>query len=128
MREHTGSLSSKENVPTFSQGVKDCIPTLIGYISIGIAMGVVGAASQLSVLEVALLAAFPALKILALGFIYNLSAALLQPLGDSPVIGCLSTIGKSMIFVFAAVATVGLMFFLAITILIAAGNLTVMMR
>ena len=58
MREHTGSLSSKENVPTFSQGVKDCIPTLIGYISIGIAMGVVGAASQLSVLEVALLAAF----------------------------------------------------------------------
>lgn len=80
------------------------------------------------VLIVALLAAFPAMKILALGFIYNLGAALLQPLGDSPVIGCLATIGKSMIFVFAAVATVGLMFFLAITILIAAGNLTVMMR
>ena len=80
------------------------------------------------VIIVALLAAFPALKILALGFIYHLGAALLQPLGDSPVIGCLSTIGKSMIYVFAAVATVGLMFFLAITILIAAGNLTVMMR
>lgn len=42
---------------TFSQGIKDCIPTLVGYISIGIAAGVVGASSQLSVLEVTLLAA-----------------------------------------------------------------------
>jgi len=80
------------------------------------------------VVIVVLLSAFPALKILALAFIYNLAAALLQPLGDSPVIGCLQTIGKSMLFVFAALATVSLMFFLAITILIAAGNATVMMR
>jgi stage III sporulation protein AE len=80
------------------------------------------------VVIIVLLSAFPALKILALAFIYSLAAALLQPLGDSPVIACLQTIGKSMIFVFAALATVGLMFFLAITIMIAAGNVTVMMR
>lgn len=80
------------------------------------------------VVIVVLLAAFPAIKILVLAFIYTLSAALLQPLGDSPVIGCLQTIGKSMIFVFAALATVSLMFFLAITIIIAASNVTVMMR
>ena len=40
---------------TFIQGVKDCIPTLLGYISIGIAFGVVGIASDISVLEVFLL-------------------------------------------------------------------------
>ena len=80
------------------------------------------------VIIIVLLSAFPAMKILALALIYNLAAALLQPLGDSPVIGCLQTIGKSMIFVFAALATVGLMFFLAITIVIATGNVTVMMR
>lgn len=40
---------------TFLQGVKDCIPTLLGYISIGIAFGVVGIASGLSVLEIFLL-------------------------------------------------------------------------
>lgn len=80
------------------------------------------------VVIIILLSAFPAIKILALAFIYNLAAALLQPLGDSPVIGCLQTIGRSMIYVFAALATVGLMFFLAITIMIAAGNVTVMMR
>ncbi|AQY50966.1 branched-chain amino acid transport protein [Listeria weihenstephanensis FSL R9-0317] len=43
---------------TFQQGVKDCIPTLLGYISIGIAAGVAGVAADLSVLEVTLLAIF----------------------------------------------------------------------
>lgn len=40
---------------TLLQGVKDCIPTLLGYISIGVAFGVVGIASGISVFEVFLL-------------------------------------------------------------------------
>ncbi len=74
------------------------------------------------------LCAFPALKILVLSLIYNLSSAVLQPLGNSPIISALGTIGKSLLFVFAALATVGLMFFLAITIIIAAGNISMMVR
>jgi stage III sporulation protein AE len=49
-------------------------------------------------------------------------------LGDTPIVECLDAIGKSMIYVFAALAAVGLMSFLAITIMLAAGNMTVMMR
>ncbi|MGN7375770.1 AzlC family ABC transporter permease [Bacillus halotolerans] len=41
--------------PSFLQGFKDCVPTLIGYISIGLAAGIVGIASHLSVLEITLL-------------------------------------------------------------------------
>ncbi|WP_392561950.1 AzlC family ABC transporter permease [Orbus sturtevantii] len=41
---------------TFRHGVIDCIPTLLGYIGIGIAAGVIGKASHLSILEVTLLA------------------------------------------------------------------------
>ncbi|GED66526.1 stage III sporulation protein AE [Brevibacillus reuszeri] len=74
------------------------------------------------------LCAFPALKILVLALIYNISSAVLQPLGNSPIISALGTIGKSLLFVFAALATVGLMFFLAITIIIAAGNISMMVR
>ncbi|MEH7381075.1 AzlC family ABC transporter permease [Bacillus sp. JJ1533] len=48
-------IHNEENLPTFSQGVKDCVPTLIGYVSIGIAMGIVGASSNLSIVEIALL-------------------------------------------------------------------------
>lgn len=42
---------------SFLQGIKDCIPTLLGYISIGFAFGVVGIASKLSILEIFLLSA-----------------------------------------------------------------------
>lgn len=86
------------------------------------AIGLVG------VVIILLLCAFPAVKILALAFVYNLSAAVLQPLGSSPITKCLDTIGKSLIYVFAALATVGLMFFLAVTVMISAGNISVMMR
>ncbi|QQE72900.1 stage III sporulation protein AE [Brevibacillus composti] len=80
------------------------------------------------VLILLLLCAFPALKILILAMIYNLSSAALQPLGNSPIIAALGAIGKNLLFVFAALATVGLMFFLAITIIIAAGNISMMVR
>ncbi|WP_442636668.1 stage III sporulation protein AE [Rossellomorea marisflavi] len=75
-----------------------------------------------------LIAAFPAIKILMIAFIYKLAAALLQPLGGGPVIECLDTISKSIIYVFAALAIVSFMFFLSITIIVAAGNITMMVR
>ncbi|REK66021.1 MAG: stage III sporulation protein AE [Cohnella sp.] len=74
------------------------------------------------------LCAFPAVKILTLALIYNLSAAVMQPLGDTPIVGCLQTIGKTLIYVFATLASVGLMFFLAVTIILTAGNASVMLR
>ena len=75
-----------------------------------------------------IIVAFPALKILMISFIYKFAAAILQPLGGGPVIKCLDIISKSVIYVFAALAIVSLMFFLSITVIVAAGNLTMMMR
>lgn len=49
------SLAKQYTPDTFLQGVKDCVPTLLGYISIGVAFGVVGIASGISVFEVFLL-------------------------------------------------------------------------
>ncbi|RYL92344.1 stage III sporulation protein AE [Sporolactobacillus sp. THM7-4] len=72
--------------------------------------------------------AFPLLKVLSLAFIYNLAAAVLQPLGGGPVIDCLVIMAKSMLYLFSALAVVSLMFFLALTIIITAGNLSLMVR
>ncbi|ASA23132.1 stage III sporulation protein AE [Paenibacillus donghaensis] len=80
------------------------------------------------VIIILFLCAFPAIKILVLALIYNIAAAVMQPLGETPIVTCLQTIGKSMIYVFAALAAVSLMFFLAVTIMLMAGNVTVMMR
>ncbi|KAB7672488.1 AzlC family ABC transporter permease [Bacillus sp. B1-b2] len=46
------------NIYSFKDGIKDCVPTLLGYISIGIAMGVVGISSGLSVVHIFLLSTF----------------------------------------------------------------------
>jgi stage III sporulation protein AE len=75
-----------------------------------------------------LLAAFPAIKILMIALIYKVTAALLQPVGCGPVIQCLDIISKSVIYVFASLAIVSFMFFLSLTILIASGNITLMVR
>lgn len=85
-------------------------------------VGIVGVAILL------IIAAFPALKIFIIAFIYKLSAAVLQPLGGGPVISCLSIISKSITYIFAALAIVSLMFFLSLTIIIIAGNITMMVR
>lgn len=77
---------------------------------------------------IAFIALFPALKILALSFIYNGSAALMQPLGENAMISCLGSISKSLVLVFASVVAVALMFFIAIGILLASTNLAVIMQ
>lgn len=75
-----------------------------------------------------IIVAFPAIKILLISFIYKFAAAILQPLGGGPIITCLDIISKSVIYVFAALGIVSFMFFLSITVIVAAGNLTMMMR
>nr|WP_235782068.1 stage III sporulation protein AE [Paenibacillus senegalensis] len=110
-------------IPVVGRLFADASDTVIGAsLLVKNAIGLVG------VVILVLLCAFPAVKILTLAFIYLLSSAVLQPLGDSPIVSCLQTIGKSMIYIFAAMAVVSLMFFLAITVMITAANVTVMMR
>ncbi|MEI5908871.1 AzlC family ABC transporter permease [Bacillus spongiae] len=55
MNELLSDFKVEEKPYTFIHGVKDCIPTLMGYISIGIAAGIVGTSSSLSIIEVGLL-------------------------------------------------------------------------
>ncbi|MCM3738240.1 stage III sporulation protein AE [Bacillus cytotoxicus] len=75
-----------------------------------------------------LIVAFPAIQIFCIAFIYKFAAAVLQPVGGGAIIKCLDIVGRSIIYVFACLAIVSFMFFLSITIVIAAGNITLMMR
>ncbi len=74
------------------------------------------------------LVVFPLLKILALVFIYRLAAALIQPLGDTTLCDSLNTMGNCLALVFAALAVVSLIFYLAVTIIAGAGNTAFMLR
>jgi stage III sporulation protein AE len=71
---------------------------------------------------------FPALKLIAIAFMYSLCAALLQPLGQHPILGHMQTISKNIMVIMACVLAIGFIFFFALAILIAAGNLSYMYR
>lgn len=53
MKELNGSMPYQEE--GFWQGVKECVPTLLGYLSIGFAAGVVEKTAGLSIVEIALI-------------------------------------------------------------------------
>lgn len=110
-------------VPVVGRMFSDAADTVISASML--AKNAVGLAGVIILLFIS---AFPAIKILTLALIYNISAAVMQPLGDSPIVSCLTMIGKTMIYVFAALAAVSLMFFLAVTIILTAGNAALMVR
>lgn len=86
------------------------------------AVGIAGVIVVLSIMVM------PLLKILCLALIYKLAGALIQPVEDGQIVSCLNDLGGSLMLVFAVVATAGLLFFFTMTILVAVGNLTVMLR
>ena len=110
-------------IPVIGRMFTDATDTVIGAsVLLKNSVGIAGVAILM------IIVAFPAIKILLLSFIYKFAAAILQPLGGGPIITCLDIISKSVIYVFAALGIVSFMFFLSITVIIAAGNLTMMMR
>lgn len=119
----TAKYISGNFVPVVGRTIAEATDTVVGAsLLVKNSVGLAG------VIILLLICAFPALKILTLSFIYNFSAAIMQPLGNSPIISSLTTIGRTLLYVFAALAAVGLMFFLAITIVITSGNLSMMIR
>lgn len=110
-------------IPVIGRVFTDATDTVVS--ASGLLKNTVGIAGVAILL---IIVAFPALKILMIAFIYKFAAAILQPLGGGPIISCLDIISRSVIYVFAALGIVSLMFFLSITVIVAAGNLTMMMR
>ncbi|MDQ0161389.1 stage III sporulation protein AE [Bacillus alveayuensis] len=110
-------------VPVLGKMFTDAADTVISAsLLLKNTVGLIGVALVL------MISLFPAIKVLALAFIYKLSAAILQPLGGGLVIECLDIISKCVVYIFAALAIVSLMFFLSLTVIIAAGNVTMMVR
>jgi len=119
----TAKFVSSNFIPVVGRMFSDAADTVLSAsLLVKNAIGLAG------VVILLFLCAFPALKVMAMALIFNVSAAVLQPLGDSPLTACLQTIGKTLVFIFAAMASVALMFFLAVTIILMAGNAPLLMR
>lgn len=86
------------------------------------AVGIVG------LMIIAFITLFPILKIFAIALIYKVAAAILQPIGDGPMIDTLQTMSKYILYVLACLIVVSFMFFLTIVIIVVASNVTILLR
>lgn len=85
-------------------------------------LGIIG------ILAIALICIGPAVRIAAMIFVFKISAALVEPLGLKELSDSLQDMSKSLVYIFASVASVAIMFFISIAIVVGSGNLTVMLR
>lgn len=119
----TAKFSVDAFIPVVGGMLSDALEAVVSSsLLIKNAVGIAGVAVIGAVMVV------PLLKIITLAFIYKLAGALIQPIGDGQMVSCLNGLGNNLLLIFAAVATVGLLFFFAITIVVGVGNITVMLR
>ncbi|MFX4260977.1 stage III sporulation protein AE [Pelotomaculum propionicicum] len=119
----TAKFTVKTFVPMVGGMLSDALDAVISSsLLIKNALGIAGIGVIGAILIV------PLLKIVTLAFTYKLAGALIQPVADGQMVDCLNSLSSSLFHVFAAVATVGLLFFFTITIVVGIGNITVMLR
>lgn len=119
----TAKFVFKNFVPVVGNAFADSTDLIFGStLLLKNALGLMGAAA------IFFIAIFPLLKILALTWVYQLAGALVQPIGADPIAKLLTTLSKALHSVFGAVGAVTLMFLVALTVIVGAGNIALMVR
>jgi len=110
-------------IPVVGKMFSDTIEVAAGYVvMIKQALGIYG------VLVIVGMILAPLLKIGAIALIYKVSAAIVEPLGDSRTAGILEVMSAHIFLMLATVAAVGLMFFIMIAIVAGMANNLGMLR
>lgn len=110
-------------IPVIGRSLADALDGILG-TSLLLKNGI----GLLGVIAIFLLCALPAIKVLVMAMVYRLIGALLQPLGDEKLAAAVSGIGNSLLLVFAVLVATGILFFFTLSLLVAMGNITMMMR
>ena len=119
----TAKFAVDNFIPIIGKFLSDAVETVIGCSSIlknGI--GIIG------LIALFLICIAPAVKIVVLIFIYKMIAAIIQPVASPNITTCFSEVGKALLLILIGVLSVATMFFITITIIVEAGNTTLMFR
>lgn len=119
----TTRFIADNTIPVVGKMVSDTIEVAAGYVvMLKQALGIFG------VLAVFAIIIFPLLKIAAIALIYRLTAAIVEPMGDTKTAAVLEIMSTHLLLMLASIAAVGLMFFIMITIVAGMSNYMSMLR
>ncbi len=119
----TAKFAVDNFIPVIGDFLSEAFDTVIG-CSLLIKNGV----SIAGLFLLVLISLLPIIKIFAIFLFYKLSAALIQPIIDNELVQSLNDISNSILVLLLCMVSVGVLFFIAITIIMGIGNITVMMR
>lgn len=119
----TAKFAMDKFVPIVGKFLNDAFDTVVSCsMLIKNGIGVVG------LIVLLLICLFPLIKIISIIAIYKITSALIEPILDNQIVKCLNDMSNSLMILFAAVASVGVLFFVFITVIMGVGNMTVMLR
>jgi stage III sporulation protein AE len=97
-------------------------------VVVGGSMLIKNAIGGFGMATVFMLMIFPVIKVFSVYMIYRLAAALVEPISDERLVEAMSALATSLSLVIACLLTVGLMFFVSITILVSMGSVPAFLR
>ncbi|NMA03504.1 MAG: stage III sporulation protein AE, partial [Clostridiales bacterium] len=119
----TAKFAIDKFIPVAGKFLSDAMDTIIGYsLLLKNSIGVMG------LIVIFIICLIPTVKIVALVTIYKLCSAITEPIAQSQLADCLNHMSNSLVLIFATISSVAVMFFITITIIVGAGNITMMIR
>ncbi len=113
----TAKFAIDSFVPVVGKCLSDAVSTVAGYSIL-----LKNAISSLGLIIILIIVIFPVIKLIIIGFMYKLSAAIIQPISDLRLTECLNSAGNSIILISSCLISVSVMFFIMISIVAAAGK------
>ena len=119
----TAKFTIDKLVPIAGKMLADTVDTVLGCSIV-----VKNACGVFALLLCVMVIMMPALKVMVSVFMLRISAAVLEPVSDNRLVRCMEDLSKVLVLILVCLIAVGLMLFITITLVIAAGNTNIMMR
>lgn len=113
----TAKFAVDNFIPVVGKALSDSVATVASYTLL-----LKNSISLLGVIVLIAIIALPVIKIVVMGFMYKLTAALLQPVSDKKVTSIIDSAGGSLLLLGSCVICVSIMFFIMIAIIAGTGK------
>lgn len=114
---------SADLVPVVGKFFKDAVELVItSGLLLKNALGII------ALFAIILICIGPIVKIVAMIFVFRISAAFIEPLGEKALSDSLQDMSKSLVFILVTVASVSIMFFITVAVVIGTGTFSVMLN
>ncbi|WP_416197910.1 MAG: stage III sporulation protein AE [Sporanaerobacter sp.] len=119
----TAKFAVDKFIPVVGKFLSDAMDTVVGCSLI-----LKNAVGGIGLFALFLICVFPTIQIVALIFIYKVLIVLIEPISTMRIGDSLNEVSKSLVLILVSIISVSMMFFITITIIVEAGNISMMLR